>query len=338
MHYLCRETMTNNRFSAMRKISIVCLSALLSVCCTGRQNKTAENDLHPEQNIQEQASSPRPFAVPKAPKMLGNGPEAAVFYAEHFWDEFDFSDTLYVNSEQVTETAMAEYINILSGVEYPTAARSIARMLEKAQVSKPMYDYLCGLYEKYLHDPNSPLMNEEYFITVLESQTGSPILEDYEKIRPRELLKMALKNRVGTQAADFTYTLASGAQGTLYSIKAPMTLIFINNPGCPACKEVRENISASQYLSSLIDNGTIKVLAIYPDEDLTEWRNYAHNMPSDWINGYDRSLAMRDRELYDLKAIPTVYLLDTDKRVILKDCMSVPVIEQTVYFLLNQNQ
>jgi len=322
----------------MRKISIVCLSALLTVCCTGRQNKQAESEAGSKQNTQEQSHSQLSFPVPQAPKMLGNGPEAAEFYAEHFWDRFDFTDTLYVNSEQVMEPAMVEYIKILSGVEYPTAVSSINKMLEKAQASKQMYDYLCGLFEKYLHDPNSPLMNEEYFIAVLESQTASPILEDYEKIRPRELLKMALKNRVGTPAADFTYTLASGAQGTLYSIKAPLTIIFINNPGCPACKEIRQNISASQFLSALIEDGTIKVLAIYPDEDLTEWRNYAPNMPSNWINGYDKSLAMRDRELYDLKAIPTVYLLDTNKKVILKDCMSIPVIEQTVYFLLNQNQ
>ena len=179
-------------------------------------------------------------------------------------------------------------------------------------------------------------MNEELYISVLESVLGSEILDKYEKMRPEEQYKMALKNRVGTKAADFTYTLASGRQGTLYGIKAPMTLVFINNPGCPACKDVRENISASRFLIELIANGTIKVLAIYPDEDLTEWRNYAPNMPANWINGYDKALAMRDKELYDLKAIPTVYLLDSDKRVVLKDCMSIPTIEQAAYYLLNQ--
>lgn len=56
-----------------------------------------------------------------------------------------------------------------------------------------MYEYLCGLYEKYLYDPNSPLLNEELFIVVLESQIDSDILQDYEKIRPRELHKMPLK-------------------------------------------------------------------------------------------------------------------------------------------------
>lgn len=321
----------------MRHIPIFGLAMLLAVSCNGRQNKTGEKTAHTEPQQSEQTPAAA-FRIPQAPKMLGNGEEAAEFYAEHFWDDFDFADSTFVDSEQVTESAFAQYLQIVSNVPYDIAAKSLKSMLERAEVSKPMYDYLCGLSEKYLYDPNSPLLNEELFIVVLESQIGSGILQDYEKIRPRELYKMALKNRVGTQAADFTYTLASGAQGTLYGIRAPMTIIFINNPGCPACKEVRENISASRLLSALIADGTIKVLAIYPDEDLTEWRNYAPNMPSDWINGYDKSLAMREKELYDLKAIPTVYLLDTNKKVILKDCMSVPVMEQTVYYLLNQNQ
>ncbi len=321
----------------MKNITIIGLVMLLAVSCTGRRNNTEDKTRHTEteQNAPHAAEA---FRIPQPPKMLGNGPEAAEFYAEHFWDNFDFKDSTLIDSEQVTEPAFAQYLQVVSSVPYDSAVKSIKSMLGKAQASKPMYEYLCGLYEKYLYDPNSPLLNEELFIVVLESQIDSDILQDYEKIRPRELHKMALKNRVGTQAADFTYTLASGAQGTLYGIRAPLTLIFINNPGCPACKEIRESISASQFLSGLIADGTIKVLAIYPDEDLTEWRNYAPNMPAEWINGYDKSLAMREKELYDLKAIPTVYLLDSHKKVILKDCMSVPIIERAAYYLLNQNQ
>ncbi len=38
-----------------------------------------------------------------------------------------------------------------------------------------------------------------------------------------------------------------------------------------------------------------------------------------WINGYDKELTVLERELYDLKAMPTLYLLDKDKKVLLKD-------------------
>ena len=63
----------------------------------------------------------------------------------------------------------------------------------------------------------------------------------------------------------------------------------------------------------------MKVLAVYPDADLKEWRRWLPENPSWWISAYDRGEKIRNGELYDLKAIPTIYLLDHDKRVILKD-------------------
>lgn len=319
----------------MKRLSLLTLTIIALAGCTGRHAKPAGSSSAPG-DPQEPASEVRRIEVPAPPKMLNAGPELLDFYARHYWDLFDYSDTTLVDNEQTTEQFFANWLDLISRADHQTATAAISESLTRCGTHRRMFVYLCELYEKYLHDPNSPMMNEELFIPVLETMTASPLLDDTEKIRPRELHRMALKNRIGTLAADFTYTLASGAQGTLYGIKAPITLLFINNPGCPACKQVREDISASQLLTQLIDDGTIKVLAIYPDEDLGEWRDYAPNMPASWINSYDKALAMRDRELYDLKAIPTVYLLDSDKRVILKDCMHIPMLEQTAYALLQQ--
>ena len=81
---------------------------------------------------------------------------------------------------------------------------------------------------------------------------------------------MAMQNRIGERANDFRYTLASGATGTLYGVKAEYVLLFINNPGCPMCKQLREQIGGSPMLSEMIERGRLKVVALYPDEDLAE--------------------------------------------------------------------
>ena len=41
--------------------------------------------------------------------------------------------------------------------------------------------------------------------------------------------------------------------------------------------------------------------------------------PEEWYNGFDPDLAIRTEDLYNVRAIPSLYLLDADKRVILKD-------------------
>ena len=71
---------------------------------------------------------------------------------------------------------------------------------------------------------------------------------------------------------------------------------------------------------------------------LTAWLNYRHNIPASWINSYDKQLRLRDEELYDLKAIPSLYLLDSEKRVMLKDCNLVPQIEEAIYYAEQSKQ
>jgi hypothetical protein len=39
---------------------------------------------------------------------------------------------------------------------------------------------------------------------------------------------------------------------------------------------------------------------------------------------------VREKSLYDLHAIPTLYLLDRDKRVLVKDSTDVPYIEEVI--------
>ena len=83
----------------------------------------------------------------------------------------------------------------------------------------------------------------------------------------------------------------------------------------------------SKVISEAQREGRLKIVAIYPDEDLAAWRKHRKEVPAEWINGYDAGLAMRREELYDLRAIPSLYLLDEQKRVLLKDCTAVGQIE-----------
>ena len=80
-------------------------------------------------------------------------------------------------------------------------------------------------------------------------------------------------------------------------------------------------------LSDFIAQGRLKVLALYPDEDLAAWRDYRSNMPASWINAYDKGCVIREKSTYNLSAIPALYLLDRDKRVLVKDATEVWRIE-----------
>lgn len=287
-------------------------AALLCLCSCNSGNAS-----HKESNAQQDTI--QSFTLPAIPPMLTAPEQRADFLVKHYWDHVNFADTNYIHHTEVTEQAWADYCDILNHVPLQVAQAAIQKTMTQAEKEKKVYNYLTELADKYLYDPNSPMRNEEFYIPVLEAMVASPVLDEAEKIRPKARLELAQKNRKGTKAFNFTYTVASGAQSTLYKIQAEYTLLFINNPGCHACEEGIASIQNSAIINKLMGEKRLKVLAFYPDEELDEWKKHRSEFPAEWINGYDKTLTLKTENRYDLRAIPSLYLLDKNKKVILKD-------------------
>ena len=245
---------------------------------------------------------------------------------DHYWDGFDFEDTEVLkelNREQLVY-AISEYVSLIPVEDADARMRDLIR---RASTSHDMLDYFATVCEIVLHNPNSPLRNDEYYIPVLEELLASPLLNEYERIAPAYDLEIALKNRIGREATDFVYTLEDGSEHRLYDIKANYTILMFSNPECPLCGEIMRQIDSSEFLSVLMQNGVLEVLTLYPDEDIAHWRKYLDNIPSEWIRAYDNGQILTKDRLYNLSAIPALYLLDREKRVLIKDGTSVADIE-----------
>jgi len=259
------------------------------------------------------------FQMVSVPSMLIDPQQRADYLADHYWDNFDFTDTAYINLPKITEQAFADYIQVLSHTTPGHPGKSIHKMLHEAEKDTAIYSYFISLYEKYLYEPNSPLRNEELYIPVLEYILNSSTVGDIYKVRPAYLLELINKNRLGKKANDFTYTLTNGKRSRLYDIKADYTILYFYNPDCETCNDLTRQLSQSSLLNALLDKKKLIILAVYPDEDLAAWKNHISEIPVKWINAYDDSMKLENEEIYDLKAIPTIYLLDKNKTVLLKD-------------------
>lgn len=96
------------------------------------------------------------------------------------------------------------------------------------------------------------------------------------------------------------------------------------------CREITEQIIGSPMLNELSEMGLLKIISVYPDADIEAWRNYLTEMPANWINSYDKDMVISEQRLYNLNAIPALYLLDSNKRVLVKDGSDVAFIEHTI--------
>lgn len=254
----------------------------------------------------------------------------------HYWDSFDFRDTAFVGSAaSVTENALTDYFNaVFPNVPYDVAAAGIRNLLDRAVTNRAMYAFFTSKMEQYLFNPASPMRNEEYFIPTLQHMLATDSLDRYRKARAQAMLEEVVKNRPGTPAADIHYATASGGTGSLYALKTDFVLIFFHNLDCGNCRQLAAAISASPIVSELMKRGRLTVLAIYPDMAADMWRQYLPQMPSTWTHGYDRDLEIANNHTYILRVLPSLYLVDRDHRVVMKDA-AFPYVEQYLANILN---
>lgn len=306
----------------LKRLLFVITVGILACSCGGNQGAKTTATAPPDAS-----GAMRRVELPVIPAMIVDPVERADYMALHYWDKFDFSDTVDIYRPEFMEQFFADYINVLNYASTAAAEKSIRDLTNKAVADTTMQYCFMELFEKYLYDPNSPMRNEDFYIPYLETLIASDHVAEIDKVRPRSELAMARKNRVGSKALDFNYTMAGGRESSLYNTKADYLILFINNPGCPACKEYIDMLQNSRIVQEMLREGTLKILALYPDADLKEWLAYQPHMPASWINAYDRNTVIKSKELYDLKAIPTLYLLDKNKTVLLKDCASIEVLD-----------
>lgn len=238
--------------------------------------------------------------------------------ADHYWDNFDFKDAMFVENDSIRGLAVAGYLQILAMNDSIAIADNVRATLEGCLgVDFETYELMSSTIEHYLYDPNSPMLNEELYIFFLRYIVDEAEVEDIYKMRPRAQLTMALKNRIGRPAADFEYTTDGGETSNLHSVEGEYTVIFFNDPICPDCERVKEYIETSELLVHMVEAGEISILAMCAEADAKAWA--AASYPEVVINAYDKAQVLRSNGLYDLKAMPTLYLLDENKNVVLKD-------------------
>lgn len=302
----------------MMKRVIIGIIGVLVLGIVACGNATYQKTDNGEQMVKQEQKK-RTFQLPQVPAMLQTPELRAKYVAEHYWDHFDFRDTAYIHLPDITEQAAVNYMDLLRLVSPEVAKNSLKGLVEKASAEPLMMDYMWKTFFRYWHEPNSPLKNEDMFILFCQGVEQTLAVKLAMREKASFLRTMAEKNRVGQPATDFVFTLASGKQGKMYGLKAEYTLMFFYDPDCHTCSDIKQAMKQAAWLKEKVTAGQVKVLTIYPDEDVNLWRNRLGEMDAAWVNGYDKGQVLTLEQRYDLTSIPSFYLLDKDKKVVLKD-------------------
>ena len=274
-----------------------------------------------------------PFPDVLPPAMMEDPQDRAEYMAQNMWNSLtDPSRTYPCDSLLVSgvrradvEQKFANWTQVLGMSSRPVAEKSVSRLYdralacEKKDTSSNVFETFSSLVYKYLFDPNSPLRDEDLYGAYASRLAAYEGYTEVQKEKYARDARLCALNKVGTKAADFRFADRRGKIRTLYGVEAPYTLLFFSNPGCEACMSIINVLKEDPQISGMISSGRLKVLNIYIDEDLDAWRSYMPVYPDEWYNGFDPDFVIRNETLYNVRAIPSLYLLDSDKTVLLKD-------------------
>lgn len=250
------------------------------------------------------------FVYPVPPDSVCGRQDRVNYMAEHFWDERAIADTTNFQSPRL----LLDYLYLLKQTdEQQKCVRSFVSLAYKQENT---FGLILYWLDQILYDSSSPHYNENLYSLLMNAVIISDA-DSVMKLIPLQRMELISKNQVGNQANDFSYIDKEGRTNSLYKIPAPLLLLVFNNPDCSLCHQTEKNIAQNELLQSLLNGGRLRLLAITPDADYKEWMEHAY--PSNWLVGYDRDKIIYSQRLYDIQRLPCLYLLDKDKRVLLKE-------------------
>ena len=272
--------------------------------------------------------------IPPAEKHLGGKYDSIFawrYFKDHYWDGLNFwDDRITRTPASLFDERLDKYYNTLVYQQPDSVIKEMDWMLSYASASHEMTrSLLVKFVNRYL---NMKYMWEDaVFVHLFQKYFAQ---KEYDWLTPNgkkiitERAYNLMANIMGNPAENISLPDTSGKIQTLYAEQSPFTIVCFWDPTCGHCKELIPVLD-SIYQAKWKKAG-VKIFAVAKETDgkKKDWLDILHkHQLNGWTNVYYSREEEKRRvdagipgyaQLYDAQIVPTVYLLDKDKRIIAK--------------------
>ncbi len=238
------------------------------------------------------------------------------YYKAHFWDGIDITDPGLLRSPLLHNKIM-DYLDNVVIQQVDSVTREVDTLLAASRKNAEAFRYLLiTLTNKY---EMSPVMGfDKIFVHLVDNYyaTGQATWTNEETIKKLKTRAASIRpNLIGNAAPDFTLQDTLGTDYRLYAIEARYTVLYFYDPDCGHCKKATPVLYAAY--PDLKAKG-VEVLGICTTTNTKRWREFIVDNDLGWINLADLTGHPDFKFYYDVRSTPTVYILDKDKKILLK--------------------
>lgn len=262
------------------------------------------------------AAAARSLELPKLPAHLHTDAQRDEFMALHFWDRLDFADTIRSLDSELIDGAFSYYATILHRTPDSVRTASVDNLLSRAASVPSAYMFMLETARAHLYSPDSPVFSEDIYLAVLDFVFARGDDSDIDRMIRDDIMR----NRPGTPAADFTFATADGGTSSaLDSEGRCRTLLVFYDPDCDTCHHLIDRLRKNAALQTAVGASDLRVVLVYIGDNRDLWLRDAASLPDDWTIGIDDCGTVEESDLYIIRNVPSIYLIDRDGTILLKE-------------------
>jgi thiol-disulfide isomerase/thioredoxin len=278
----------------------------------------SENNLSLSEKYIKACIPPSVFQYYFLKKKLGKKEPPLRIYLDHFFDNFDFSDSRLINTP-IFAQRLDEFIDTIAAIPSSSSKAEVDRLILLSSANKRTQEfvvwYLISRFETYYFLPENDAL---YVHIVRDFLENGKISWYYPEVKEREIsqankFEPLINGKIGP---DLEMPDTSGIYHSLYSVKARYTLLLFWASTCSHCRD--EMPSIIKFYKDFHKNYNLEIFGVSTDTSTVRWKSYVHRHQLPWINVFGRKGRQSYFHLYNIQTTPTVFLLDDKKTILAK--------------------
>lgn len=241
-----------------------------------------------------------------------------LFYKKHYFKYIDLADSSVLRTPFLHDR-ITYYEEKLTPQQPDSIIRSIEYLLDKMKPSPPTHRfYLSHFLNKYA---KSQIIGQDaVYVHLIDSyyaQGKTPWVSEENLKKFKENADKLRPILIGEQAPPITFFKEDGSEQKLYDIDSKYTVMVFWAPSCGHCKKAMPSLI--KFYEDFKPQG-VEVLAIctkHRDQYESCWE-YINENELPFLNVGDQYHRSNFRDTYNVVATPRVFILDKDKKILLK--------------------
>jgi thiol-disulfide isomerase/thioredoxin len=274
---------------------------------------------HPETFLSDVFGLMMDIEVPEAPILANGRPDSAFkfyYYRDHYFDNFDWKEGGLLRTP-IFSNKIKNYFNNLI-LQHPDSIILAAdKVVEMARANNELFRY-CVQYITNTYETSTIMGMDKVFVHMAKKYycSGQAYWVDLElkrKICERAFQLDAIL--LFAKAPELQLKDTSGVSRSLHAVKGKYTLMYFWDPECGHCQKTTPQI---QDIYKKYKPLGLEVYAIYCEKNIPEWKKAIREKHLNWINVSDPDNQTGYKWTYDIYSKPVIYLLDENKKIVLK--------------------